>query len=163
MFIVRPYLRCVIVAALAATQLAGCGKAKSNTAAKAAPIVKAIFTTTNDCIASQKIPEQTCIAVIEQALAQHEKGTSYTSLQQCHKVEGADRCDKTVNGQYRPRLIAFYVTMATPPTAEPLYAAAAKKAVGFRSPTQKLINAQDDTLIVSASALAVAHDYAITK
>ncbi len=159
-----PMLRSLFGLATAALLLSGCGDAKKPVAAKAAPIVKGIFVSTNDCIASQKIPEATCITAINQAVAAHEKGASYASLQQCHKTEGADRCDKTVNGQYRARMLGFIVTMATPLVVEPLYAASGtKQTVGFRSPTQKMINAQDDTLIISSAALAVAHDNAIVK
>ncbi len=159
-----PKLRSLLTLATIALLVTGCGEAKKPVAAKAAPVVKGIFVSTNDCIASQKIPEATCITAIDQALAAHEKGTTYASLQQCHKTEGADRCDKTVTGQYRARMLGFVVTLATPLVVEPLYAAAStKNSVGFRSPTQKLINAQDDMLIISSAALAVAHDNAIIK
>ncbi len=156
MLIARPILFVFTIAAA----LAGCGEAPEAPAAKAAPVVKAIFISTNDCIPAKKIPQADCITAIDLALATHQqKATTYSSLQQCTKVEGEDRCDKTVSG-YGPRIQAFYVTLTTPPTAEPLYPLTQKDTIGFRSPTQKIVNAQDDTLIVSASALSLAHDNA---
>lgn len=144
---------------LAAAFAAGCGQAPPAVKKAAAPIEKGIFISTNDCIDAGKIPEDACIKAVDTAVAIHEsKAASYKTLQTCAKAEGADGCDKTVNGQYRARLQAFLITLTVPPAAEPLYPLREKKKVGFRSPTQKMIDAQDDTLIVSASALAMAHD-----
>ncbi|PPC81450.1 MAG: hypothetical protein CTY31_13515 [Hyphomicrobium sp.] len=153
-------LRTMVIAAVASIALVGCGKAEEKKVVKA-PAEKGIFVSTNDCIAAGKIPEEACIKAVDTAVLLHEKkAAAYKTMQQCTKVEGADRCDQTVDGQYRARLQAFLITLTVPPAAEPLYPAIAKKTIGFRSPTQKVIDAKDDTLIVSASAMSLAHDNA---
>ncbi|MGQ0457002.1 MAG: DUF1190 domain-containing protein [Hyphomicrobium sp.] len=145
--------------ALAPLALAACSEAPKAPKAPAAPVPKGIFISSNDCAETGKLTGDECGAAIDSALAMHEKQSkSYDTAKLCAAAEGADRCDKTVDGKFRPRLQAFLVTMSKPPKAEPLYPPAKKKRmVGFRSPTLPAIDASDEAFIVSASALRLAH------
>ncbi|MFN0218423.1 MAG: DUF1190 domain-containing protein [Hyphomicrobium sp.] len=145
--------------ALAPLALVACGKSSSAPKVPAAPVQKGIFISVNDCAETGKLTGDECGKAIDDALAMHEKqAKAYTTARQCESGEGADRCDKTVDGKFRPRLQAFLVTMSKPPKAEPLYPTQKKKKfVGFRSPTQPAIDASDEALTVSAAAMTIAH------
>lgn len=142
----------------AALALAACSSEPAQPKAAAPPAEKGIFISANDCAASGKLTGDECGAAIDAAVARHEQQSkSYKSLRQCAAAEGEDRCDKTVDGRYRARLQAFFVTMSKPPRAEPLYPPAKKEILGFRSPTRPSIDATDENLIVSSAAMSIAH------
>jgi hypothetical protein len=144
---------------LAAAALAGCGDAGPSGPPKA-PVERGVFISTSDCAASGKLSLDACGAVIDAAVAMHDRqAPAYASLRQCTAAEGANRCDKSVDGKYRSRLQAFFVTMGNPPSALPLYPAPSGK-VGFRSISRQLVDVEDESLRVSVAAITLAHENA---
>jgi hypothetical protein len=149
--------RSLLSVAVIALATSACGKSESKGPTSTGP--QGIFVSASDCAAAGKLSLDQCGAAIDGALIANEKnGKTYTSFQQCGATEGESYCDKGVDGNYRGRILAFLITMGSKPTAEPLFAATTKKEIGFRSPSKSMINALDDTLIVSSAALGVAHD-----
>ncbi len=146
----------------AAFALSACSDAEPAKPQAPAPVVaKGIFISANDCAASGKLTGDECGEAIDAAVARHEKQSkSYKSLKQCAAAEGEDRCAKTADGGYRARLQAFFIIMSKPPRAEPLYPSTQKQMIGFRSPTQPSIDANDENLIVSSAAKSIAHQNA---
>lgn len=142
----------------AAFALAACSEEPAQPKAPAAVVEKGIFISANDCAASGKLTGDECGEAIDAAVARHEEQSkSYKSLKQCAAAQGEDRCAKTADGSYRTRLQAFFIIMSKPPRAEPLYPPTKKETVGFRSPTQPSIDANDENLIVSSAAKSIAH------
>lgn len=115
-------LVCVAAALVLPLLLAGCGGSGS----KATPgekIFKGIYTNASDCADSGKINFEQCSEIIAGAVAKHEADApTYTELRFCEKKEGDGKCEFTANNKIRPKLLAFLVTMAQPPTAVSLYA-----------------------------------------
>jgi hypothetical protein len=138
--------RSLLSVAVIALATSGCGKSESKGPTSTGP--QGIFVSASDCAAAGKLSLDQCGAAIDGALIANEK----------NGTEGESYCDKGVDGNYRGRILAFLITMGSKPTAEPLFAATTKKEIGFRSPSKSMINALDDTLIVSSAALGVAHD-----
>ena len=111
---------CVGLAVCAA--LGGCGDASQPEAKARHPVEHGVFISARDCAATGKLTVDQCGQAIDAAVARHEaEAPSYGSLSQCEATVGADRCDKGVDGRYRLRLQAFFVTMAIPAHAVPLY------------------------------------------
>ena len=149
---------CLVVSIAAVSFLTACGKAEEPKIA-APPSERGIFISTSDCAEAGLANFEMCGKAIDMAVAAHEQNaTAYKTRRQCETVEGPERCDKSSDEQYRARLQAFFVTFSDPPTAVPLYAPAKGTAVGFRSPSKQTIEARDENLHVSATALSVAFD-----
>lgn len=145
--------------ALTPLALAACSDAPSAPKEAAPPPPRGIFISANDCAAAGKLTGDECGGAIDAAIAAHESKTKgYKTLKQCDAAEGKDRCTKTVDGQFRPRLQAFLIVMAKPVKAEPLYPPKKGKTLGFRSPTLPAVDASDESLIVSSAALTIAHE-----
>jgi Protein of unknown function (DUF1190) len=153
---------CVVLAVCAV--LGGCGDASQPEAEATAPRAEhGIFISARDCASTGKLTIDQCGQAIDVAVARHEAETpTYGSLSQCEAKVGADRCDKGVDRRYRLRLQAFFVTLAVPAHAVPLYPPS-QSMVGFQSPSKQVIDARDDTLRVSDTALALAYDNAKLK
>lgn len=146
---------CILAVAL----LAGCGSEKPKNAANAAPVERAIFISTNDCVDSGKLSMEQCSYAVDNAVAIHQQqAQTYSSLARCAAAEGEDRCDKSVDG-YRPRLQAFLVTVAPQPIAVPLYPAAPGRS-GFRSAKKEAFAPDNDAYTFSIAALSLANDNA---
>lgn len=141
--------------------MAGCGNsepAADQKPAKAAPV--GIFVSTKECVEAGKISEEMCGQAVDMAIRIHQVQTpTFTTPGQCAASYGEGNCTRAVDGSYAPRLQAYLITMSTPPSSEPLYAAK-DNTIGFKAPKKGVVNALDDTLIVSASAMAIAHDNA---
>lgn len=148
-----------LAALVAALALAGCGGDSAPKKAAKAPDKKGIFISTNDCAAAEILSEEACGKAVNLALKMHETGKSYPTIGACEKAEGAERCTNTADGTYRVRLQAYLITLGAEPTGMPLYPSE-KKTIGFKDAKQAAVEATDDTLIVSAAAMAVAHDNA---
>jgi hypothetical protein len=149
----------VLASAILALSLAGCGasEAPKKPAAKA-PDRQGIFISTNDCADAGIISSEMCGKAVDAAVRQHEtKTAAYSTIGQCEKAEGKDRCTRASDGKFRARLQAFLITLGTPATGAPLYPGS-KKTIGFRGSDKKVVNATDDTLIVSSAAMALAHE-----
>jgi uncharacterized protein YgiB involved in biofilm formation len=142
-----------------AALLAGCGKSSAPKKADAAPPEYGVYISSADCAESGKLSEDLCIKVINTAVAIHQKeATVYKFLQKCEAAEGgADRCDKTGEDEYRPRLQAFYVTLGNQPSAVPLYPPK-NSVAGFRTATKQAIDARDQSLHISNEAMTVANE-----
>lgn len=137
----------------------GCGKSDEPKVA-APPAEHGIFISVSDCKDSGKISEEACGQAIDAAVASHEEtAPTYKSVNQCAGTLGPDRCDKGVDGLYRPRIQAFYVIMGDPATAVPLYPPTTP-AIGFQSPSKQAIDARNESLHVSVAALSIAHENA---
>lgn len=140
--------------------LGGCGDASQPEAAAAPPAEHGIFISAQDCAATGKLTVDQCGQAIDAAVARHEaEAPAYGSHSQCEAIVGADRCDKGVDGRYRIRLQAFFVTLAIPARAVGLYPPS-QSMIGFQSPSKQSIHARDDTLRVSDAALTLAHENA---
>lgn len=152
----------ILLSMTAAIALVGCGKAPAEDAKKA-PAAKGIFVSVSDCAASKKMTKEQCGKAIDYAVRFHRKlGKTYKSLQQCERTEGEGYCDKGGDGSYQPRILAFLVTMSDPPEAEALYVSTDAAVTGFRATAAGPVNAIDDTITVSSTALGVANDNAAT-
>ena len=155
-------LKVFVSATLLATAafLAGCGEAPQ-VLAPAPPAEKGVFVSVPDCAESGKLSAELCAQAIDAAVAIHEQqAPAFKSLRQCAAAMGPDRCDKSVDGHYRARLQAFFVTMSTPPDGAPLYPGT-NGFVGFRSATKEAIDARNEDLVVSSAAMTVANENAL--
>ncbi len=149
---------CVGLAVCAA--LGGCGDASQPEAKARPPVEHGIFISARDCAATGKLTIDQCGQAIDVAVARHEaEAPTYGSLSQCEATVGADRCDKGVDGRYRLRLQAFFVALAIPAHAVPLYPPS-QSMIGFQSPSKQVIDARDATLRVSDAALSLAYENA---
>lgn len=148
-----------VAAIAAALALAGCGGDSAPKKTAKAPDKKGIFISTMDCAAAGILSEDACGKAVDLALKMHEGGKTYPTKGSCEKAEGAERCTNTADGTYRVRLQAYLITLGAEPTGMPLYPSE-KKAIGFKDAKKAAVEATDDTLIVSAAAMAVAHDNA---
>lgn len=151
-----------IIAILAATTLAGCGKSEPKQAAGTAPTAeKAIYMSSADCANGGKLDAEVCSALIEKAVKMHEQTSEqYKGLRSCEEAAGPDRCVRDMNGSYRMRLQAFmfeFGAPGTPPTATPLYPSIEGK-VGFRDTKKKAVEALDDNITISQQSLQVAYE-----
>ena len=150
----------VLLTLAAVTALGACSRAPAvPKTPPPPPAPKGIFISTNDCAATGKLTGDECGKAIDGAIAMHQRlARAYKSLTKCAASEGEDRCDKAVDGMYRARLQAFFVTLSKPPSAEPLYPPKKKPDVAaFRSATQPSISARDEELMVSPAALSIAY------
>jgi len=133
--------------------LSGCGEAPKQ---PQAPLVRGVLTTAADCAGLGTLSVETCAKAIEMAVAEHEAhAPSYPSLKVCEKAEGVDKCERTDTKGYRPRLMAFIVTMTDPPVAAPLYPTP-KGEAGFRTANNSLLLSEDESLTFSRPARAAA-------
>lgn len=146
---------------LAAMSLAGCGGSAPKVLATG-PV--GVFTSAQDCAASEKLKLQDCNALIQQAIGMHQVAAkTYISERLCEAAEGNERCERTDGNAFRPKLLAFMISFTPPPgtpTAVPLYGLKEKGAVGFTTIDKaKTVLAVDETLIFSAQAKFVAEGY----
>jgi hypothetical protein len=151
-------------ACLVALSLAGCGGSAPKVVALG-PV--GVFTSAQDCAASEKLKLSDCSILIQQALQIHQQtAKTYISARLCEETEGADRCERTDNNAFRPKLLAFMITFTPPPgipTSAPLYATKEKDTVGFTTGEKgKTLLAVDETLTFSTEAKFVAEGY-VTK
>lgn len=137
------------LAAVALTlSLAACG----NTTAPKVEAAKAIYTSSTDCADGGKLTYEQCVEAMSAAVTAHEKSApKYTSLKRCEEKEGAGKCENAEDGQFRPKLLAFFVVASTPPVATPLYPAT-KGEPGFRSADNRLYLEKDETITFSEHA-----------
>ena len=152
---------CIIAGLVAASTLSACGQAEEKKVAGPAA-ERGIFISTRDCAESGKITADNCSKAIDEAVAVYNGSTIkvYKSLRQCEAGEGGpDRCDKTGEGEYRPRLQAFFITMSEPPKGVPLLPPKGPS-IAFTSPSKQVIDARDESLHVSTEALTVANENA---
>lgn len=143
---------------IAALSLAGCGGGDGGTKKTAEPPpFRGIYTASGDCADSGKLTIDQCLDAMEKAVAEHEKSApSYTSRKSCEATEGADRCERTHVGNYRPVLLAFLVTALKPPVAKPLYASGDPKKIGFRTATKDFYLINDEAVTMSEHAHTLA-------
>lgn len=133
--------------------LAGCGGSKGNQSGE--KIFKGIYTTGVDCADSGKLSYEDCANAMAQAVTKHEKeAPTYEELRFCEAKQGVGKCEFTANQKYRPKLMAFLVTVAKPPTAMPLYAHPKAKQ-GFRDSAGKDHMYADDQLVFSEHAQTI--------
>ncbi len=127
MRIILKFALCAIIA----LSFSACGKAGSKKGkAKAAP--QMIYISSGDCADGTIITPEQCEQVVDLAINKHSKKSKiYPSLRKCEKSEGADRCERGLGDEYRPRLAAFLVTGGDKPGAEPLYPSKDPKKPGF--------------------------------
>lgn len=152
----------LVIGASLAVVAAGCGASapKSKTPAKIG-----IFTSAQDCASKEGLTLSECSSLIQKAIDTHYgKAKLYISNRLCEAAEGVDRCERTAENEFRPRLQAFMVTFSKPPVAEPLYAPKDKKVAGFSTAGHaKTLLAVDETLIITASAKAIAESFPPAK
>jgi uncharacterized protein YgiB involved in biofilm formation len=148
--------RTLVPATLAAAlMLGGCGGPAAPIAPPAPP-EKFVFISAKDCAESGRLKMNACADLIDKAVEEHVRvAPTYKSLKACEAVEGSERCERTDNKAFRPRLLAFAVIIAGEQTASgPLYATIGGEA-GFRAADKQLYLVTDDNLNFSAKALAV--------
>jgi uncharacterized protein YgiB involved in biofilm formation len=147
--------RTVFIIAALSVSLAGCGGSPKKQAGPAAPA--GIFTSANDCAESKKLTVAQCDELIRAAVADHQQtAKTYISLRLCEAAEGIDRCERTEENAFRPKLQAFLVTFSTPPSALALYPAANQQ-IGFATRDKaRTVLAVDETLTFSENAKFVA-------
>ncbi len=145
----------LLLACLASVSLAACGQAKPQ---GSGPSAVGVFTSAQDCAASEKLKLSECTELLKQALKSHQIGQkNYTSQRLCEAVEGPEQCERTDNKTFQRRLLAFEVTFSATPTSEPLYAPKEKGIIGFATLNYaKTLLAVDETLIFSNDAKFVA-------
>jgi hypothetical protein len=150
-----------IAVLVACAAMSGCGDAShpANGSSHRA-VERGIFISASDCAATGKLTLEQCGRAIDAAVVRHEAhAPAYNSRHQCEANAGVDRCDRGVDGRYRLRLQAFFVTLANPANAVALYPPS-KVMIGFQSPSKQPVDARDDTLRVSDAALSLAHENA---
>jgi len=142
----------IVLSLLAATALAGCGGGAPKTPEVAAE--RAVYTNARDCATGNKITIEQCSEAINKAIAEHEAtAPKYTSIRSCETAEGEGKCDRIADKQFRPRLLAFLVTLSKPPVARPLYATIGGEQ-GFRLADKTMLLGTDETLTFSTRATA---------
>ena len=149
------------VASTVCLALAACGGSPAQGPKQPqAGVEHGVFISSSDCAATGKLTIDQCGEAIDAAVVEYQAHTlSYDSTEQCEEAVGADRCEKGVDGRYRQRLQAFFVTLVAPGHAVPLYIPS-KSVIGFQSPSKQLIDARDETLRVSEAALTLASENA---
>lgn len=140
----------LLTASLLSTGIAGCGKSET---VKAVPDFNGIYTTAVDCGESGKISYEDCSAAMAKAVEEHEKDApTYNSEKSCIAKEGDGKCEYTAaNGKYRPRLLAFLVTVSKTTKAKPLYAHP-KGDAGFRDIGGSTYTTASEELVFSEHA-----------
>ena len=142
----------VLAVVLPALAVTGCGSGSAPTSKDPQHIV----TSATDCADNAGLDYETCVGMIEKAVAEHSKSAaSYSSLAACEKKEGTDRCERLEEKTYRPRLMAFRLTLGKHVLAEPLYPTA-KGEAGFRDPGSKVIKTDDESVKFTQSAIHAA-------
>jgi hypothetical protein len=137
-----------LAAALLTLSLAACG----NASAPKEEAAKAIYTGAGDCADGGKLSYEQCAEAMNLAVTEHEKtAPNYSSLKRCEEKEGSGKCENAENGQFRPKLLAFFVVASQPPVATPLYPAT-KGEPGFRTASNKLYLEKDHTITFSEHA-----------
>lgn len=138
----------------------GCGDGGAPKQAQGPGVAeRGIYISANDCVAGNKLTAEQCSSLIDRALADHEaKAPKYQSLVSCARAQGPDRCEKTFDGTFSPKLQAYFFVMSeVDPTAIPLYPTAGGE-IGFRTPSKQTIDLRSDHLTVSAAAQALAYE-----
>lgn len=143
----------------ASIALAGCGGGDSPLASGNGP--RGIFTSTNDCAGNASFSYEKCAAAIKVAIKEHnENSPSYSSKRVCEASERS--CERTLENEYRPRLIGFYVEVpegeGAEPVGKPLYAAT-RGEKGFRDSSNTIYLENDLTLEFSRSAVVAYQTY----
>jgi uncharacterized protein YgiB involved in biofilm formation len=149
------YRRDLVLLSFAACTLAfaGCGSSAPD---PQGGVERGVFTSATDCAEAGKLTLDQCSLAIAAAIAEHEQTAPlYPSLKSCEKVEGSEKCERTDTKAFRPRLLAFVVTMSDPPEAQPLYPTSNGEA-GFRTASKKVLLSDDESLMFSKPALAAA-------
>lgn len=145
-----------VLALAAALGLAACGKGASNKAAQKVPVDRFVFISAKDCADNGRLPMQKCAEIIDAAIASHINTTqSFPSLRSCETAEGGDRCERTDTKSFKPRLVAFLVSIAgDQAAAEPLYPPPGTEQ-GLRGVNKKnLVLVADETVTFSPRAIA---------
>lgn len=145
-----------LTVSLATLSLAACGQSAPKTVAVAAAV--GVFTSAQDCAASEKLNLKDCTVLIQQVVTAHQQNAkSYISLRLCEEAEGNDKCERADPKTFRRSLLAFQVTYSTPPVAVPLYPVKDKGVLGFITfDKSKTLLAVDETITFSQDAKTVA-------
>ena len=142
----------ILVAASASLALAACGGEETEKPKAEAPTERAVYTSALDCESGGKLDLEQCTSAIERVVAIHDKNApKYRSLDACEEVQGADKCERVDEKEFRPRLSAFVVLPQDPNTAKPLYLTLDGKE-GFQTIDKEVILAKNDSYIFSRSA-----------
>lgn len=142
--------------ATSAVLLAGCGGG-SKPAAQQAQGDRYIFISAKDCAESGKLDLQKCGDVVDAAITTHlATAPTYKSLASCEKTEGMERCERTDDKTFRPRLVAYLVTInGTNVTALPLYSGGPDDKGLRQTDKKKILLVGDESLTYSQSSIAI--------
>lgn len=145
---------CLIVVANSLA-LAGCGGEDPAAAAKEPP-VRHIYTSSVDCADAGIYRLDDCSEAIARAVNTHEKNApTYRKRSLCESKEGAGRCERISDADFRPRLVAFVFEGKEKPFAKPLYPASG----GFRTADNANLLKTNDYLKFTKSARDAADLY----
>jgi hypothetical protein len=134
--------------------LAGCGDSGSGPQSSAGD-TRGVIASASDCVSFGADAVKACADAIEKAVTKHEASSqSYPNLSLCEREIGADKCERTATGHYRPRLSAFMVVIGPTARAEPLYPVS--EGVGFQTADKSKYLAEDRSIVFSSLALSVA-------
>jgi uncharacterized protein DUF1190 len=152
----------VVILGLMALALAGCGRGGGPTHGNGP---RGVFTSTNDCVEHEKFDFKSCSRAVQTAIKIHNReSATYKSLRFCRAKELG--CERTLNNNYRPRLLGFYVELPGKKDdkiiGKPLYAAA-DKAKGFRDHKNVTYLEKDLTLVFSRRAVATYETHSMVK
>lgn len=153
----RKAARLATITLLAATTaVAGCGGGGKQ-AAQQVLGDRYVFISAKDCAESGKLDLQKCGDAVDAAIAAHlATAPTYKSLYSCEKTEGEERCERTDEKSFRPRLVAYLVTVAAGNVrAEPLYSATPSDKGLRLTDKKKVLLVTDDTVSYSQSSIAV--------
>jgi len=117
---------------------------------------RGIFTSTTDCVNSNKFKFEVCNEAISKAIKDHrENAKTYGSIEECNHNEGKGRCERSVGNTYRPKLLAFLVGLHEKdgPSGQPLYAPP-KDEKGFRDARGMMFLKTDFSITFSEAAVA---------
>jgi hypothetical protein len=125
---------------------------------------RGIFTSSQDCASNNAFNFEVCSTAIRAAIKIHnDDSPTYDSKRICDAKELS--CERTLNNQYRPRLLGFYVEVPDPvdgkqppPLGKPLYAAINGEK-GLRAHDKTVYLAKDITLEFSPSAVVAYKTY----
>jgi uncharacterized protein YgiB involved in biofilm formation len=124
---------------------AACGPAAPTATPAAKKGESIVYASLEDCIEQSRLEANVCDRIIQLAIAKHEGSkTRFRRLDDCEKVEGEGRCERTTAGDFLPRPGAFLVTLGERPAAQVVYMSTKSGAGSYRTASGSALRPDGD-------------------